>query len=328
MIARPTVFVLGAGASMPYNFPSGPELVRRIVKNLHFDKDKLQNNSASIRRNTEIQKIIKEGQSLEFIWEFVNSLWHSNTSSLDEFIYRRNEFRTIAKLAIAQEMMRYEDESRLISNKDLEISKLSDNAKQRWYPYLWRLLIDGAAFEEFGNNKVSFITFNYDRSLEQFLYLSLLNLYGKDSVTTAQQLNRIPIIHPYGKLGRLEWETNPIGVINSYSAAFGPERSLGEIADNLSAIYDADAGLQTKEEIEKIVAGAGRLHFLGFGYHRMNLEVLGLDKFTKSVISGTAYGLTQTEQDRAKSRFGLNKEVSLILKEKTCLDYLRGEPLC
>ena len=32
MINKKTVFVLGAGASCPYGYPSGPELVRRVVQ--------------------------------------------------------------------------------------------------------------------------------------------------------------------------------------------------------------------------------------------------------------------------------------------------------
>jgi hypothetical protein len=59
-------------------------------------------------------------------------------------------------------------------------------------------MVEGGAFED---NKLSVITFNNDRSLEAFLFLSLQNLYGFDVKTALERLDKIPIVHLYGSLG-------------------------------------------------------------------------------------------------------------------------------
>ena len=41
-------------------------------------------------------------------------------------------------------------------------------------------------FEDFEKNLVSVITFNYDRSLEQFLFISLKSRYGKSVLVQRQ----------------------------------------------------------------------------------------------------------------------------------------------
>ena len=60
--------------------------------------------------------------------------------------------------------------------------------------------------EEFHQNDVGFITYNYDRTLEQFMLTALANTYGKDETTCAEILAHIPIIHLHGRLGYLPWQ--------------------------------------------------------------------------------------------------------------------------
>src|SRR5207244_3710863 len=64
------------------------------------------------------------------------------------------------------------------------------------------------SFESLGSNPVSFITFNYDRSVEHFLYTSILKTYNKGEESTAQQVRRISVVHLHGRLGRLPWEAD------------------------------------------------------------------------------------------------------------------------
>ena len=68
-----------------------------------------------------------------------------------------------------------------------------------WYEYLSVKL--NSSFEEFGENKLSVITFNYDRSLEHYLLNSLINLHGKTCDECVKALAQIPIVHVYGQLG-------------------------------------------------------------------------------------------------------------------------------
>ena len=151
--------------------------------------------------------------------------------------------------------------------------------------------------------------------------------YGKSSEETDNQLNRIPIIHPYGKLGKLEWEVNPGELYNSYTQTLDGDIKLSDIANNLTAIYEDDAGSAMSKQISELISGAERIHFLGFGYHGMNLKILGLERFIKTVLLGTAYDMTSAGQEQAIRRFRL-PEKKIELKNITCLEYIRNWDFC
>jgi len=54
-------------------------------------------------------------------------------------------------------------------------------------------------FEEFGENSLSIITFNYDRSLEHFLSVALRNTYNKEAAEVESVLReQIPIVAAIG----------------------------------------------------------------------------------------------------------------------------------
>src|SRR5262249_21509255 len=72
-----------------------------------------------------------------------------------------------------------------------------------WYGYLFGKL--NAEFSEFSQNKLSIITFNYDRSLEYYLLTALRSSYNKTSDECAQALEAIPIVHVYGQLGEIPY---------------------------------------------------------------------------------------------------------------------------
>ena len=87
---------------------------------------------------------------------------------------------------------------------------LKEDEQVLWRQPNWMLNLCGQmrseTLEEFGQNKVSFITFNYDRSLEHFLCTSLSNDFGKSIADCAKVLANIPIVHLHGRLGYLPWQ--------------------------------------------------------------------------------------------------------------------------
>jgi tetratricopeptide (TPR) repeat protein len=59
------------------------------------------------------------------------------------------------------------------------------------------------ALEEFAENKVAFVAYSYDRTLEQFMLISIMNTYGKGETNCAEVLAHIPILRLHGRLGYL-----------------------------------------------------------------------------------------------------------------------------
>jgi len=181
MITTPTVLVLSAGASYPYGFPTAKGLKELICE---------QFSSTRATASQLISCLNPEGSEYapEEFSTFRDAFLKSGQPSVDAFLQRRPEFLGVGKLAIAFCLMPFEREEKLYhpDGKD-------------WYEYLSVKL--NSSFEEFGENKLSIITFDYDRSLEHYLLNSLINLHGKTRDECVKALAQIPIVHVYGHLG-------------------------------------------------------------------------------------------------------------------------------
>ncbi len=132
MIQTQTVLILGAGASGPYGFPSGYELLIRVL-------------DLGIAN-----QLIRAGFEAGEVKQFQYSLGHSGTLSVDAFLEHRPEFLRIGKFAIALLLIPFEDEARLFTKY----------SSPGWYDYLFGQL--STDFDSFGANRLSIITFNYD----------------------------------------------------------------------------------------------------------------------------------------------------------------------
>ena len=54
-------------------------------------------------------------------------------------------------------------------------------------------------------NNIKFITFNYDRLLENFLAVSMQNSFSHFRNEVLEKVKQMSIEHVYGKLGLLPW---------------------------------------------------------------------------------------------------------------------------
>src|SRR5215204_792375 len=98
MVTRPTVFILGAGASYSFGYPLGKNLIEIIIKN--FDPNNSEN---------AIELFKGLGFSEEDIISFRNKLRLSATPSIDSFLEPRGEDdRYLGKLAIANAVIPFE----------------------------------------------------------------------------------------------------------------------------------------------------------------------------------------------------------------------------
>src|SRR5262249_27624056 len=176
-----TVFVLGAGSSAVYGFPIGQGLCQLVCEQLHPQHQW----GIDLRNCTKFTE--------REVTDFCSQLRMSAQPSVDAFLEHRPEFLNIGKAAMAVILIAQEAPDRLWSFEDAN-----------WMRYLFSRL--NTPFESFHEIPVSFITFNYDRSLEHFLCTALQNRYGKTEVECAAVLERIPIIHLHGRLGYLPWE--------------------------------------------------------------------------------------------------------------------------
>jgi hypothetical protein len=270
MITIPTVLVLGAGASCPYGFPTAKELKKRICENFSYP-------------NTPTARLLGDGDPSRFV-EFREAFLKSGVPSVDAFLERRPEFLNVGKLAIAYCLIPYEQEAHLYP-------PFVDSGD--WYEHLSEKL--NASFDEFGDNKLSIITFNYDRSLEHYLFTSLRSLHGRSVDDCLAKLAKVPIIHLYCQLGTIPY---PQRGSREYLPLGGDEKkardAVLDAAHGITLLHEAASDLV---EAGKLLEAAKRICFLGFSYHPLNVSRLAID--TKNagskVIFGTARGMIGRE---------------------------------
>jgi hypothetical protein len=274
MITRPTVFILGAGASYNFGYPLGKNLVDIILKNFDPDNEK---NSLNLFEGL--------GFSREEILAFRNELLFSAAPSIDTFLEpRQEEERYLGKLAIAYALIPFEQTAPLFYDGS-------------WYSTLLNKIQPN--FDDFEKNKISFITFNYDRSLEHFLMTALKNRFKKTEIEVAEKLKKIPIVHLYGKLANLTWENNGV---DNFKRDYNPEITphlLRKSSKSLKIIYDkVEITDPDFKQARDLIKAASRIYFLGFGFHKDNLERLRIKSILEGriespIVEATSYRLPQ-----------------------------------
>ncbi len=276
MIKHKTVLVLGAGASLPYNFPTTEDLRLKILS--------LAKNF-TLRDSTELDVEINQ------VVEFFNSFYYSGTYSIDEFLGKREEFTKIGKLLIAKSLLAYENAQNLFSFQ----------SSRDWYKILVQSLTEDVSLDHLAiNNSLTIITFNYDRSLEQYLFLALKNQFGAEENEVAQHLSKLNIIHLHGQLGYLPWQSiEGADKKVEYMNGLDPER-IKEAANGIKIIYETDFKLHEFERAISAIEYAETVLFLGFGYHPLNLKRLSLSGNKGGrYVGGTALGLGNIQIQKA-----------------------------
>lgn len=311
MITEPTVFIIGAGGNKPYGFPTGKELRELICKNYVDKFEQLFREKVRDEDYYEIETKIAEN--------FVNQFYASNTESIDLFLSRKSDFSTSGRRAIIIEILAAE-------KKFIEEGKRFRSGD--WYAYLFNRMTEDLRksedIKDILNNKVTFVTFNYDRYLEYFFANSIINSFSLNPSEAIQYIKKIPIYHIYGQTSYLPWQNS------SYSVKFGQDFNLNlvdYIQQDIKIIYDFKKGISP--EIQKCISEAKRIFFLGFSYLNENLELLKIPEglIPGQKIYGTALGFLPEEIERTKHRLNgkyvSNFHKDMILEDCDCLTFLR-----
>ena len=281
MIERKTVFVLGAGASMPYGFPSGAQLRDTICEGA--------NDGAWLTGVLYDYMAIAPPDTQDFARAFLAS----NVASIDSFLSRRGEYTDIGKLAIAACLCVKE-------KPEWIYAKPNDDD---WYHLLWNKLIESTKNrQEFAQNEVRFISFNYDRSLEYFLHTSTKNTYGGSDDKAMAAWSHLEILHVYGMLGKFGYA--PGQLVRQYSEEL-TDGLIFTAANGIHVIPEARQDDEVFKKARRWFDWAEQICFLGFGFDPLNVERLGLDsvlvyKREKSIqmptIVASIFGKTNAEK--------------------------------
>jgi hypothetical protein len=294
MITRPTVLLLGAGASAPYGFPTGTGLRDRICK---VDASGLSTAQASL---------VQAGYAQEEVQGFINQLRNSGRVSVDAFLEHRPDLLRIGKAAIAAALLPFERPDALF--EDLELNG-------RWYAHLLEQL--DAPRSDWHKNRLTIITYNYDRSLEYFLTRALARSFDVPDADAPALLSALPIIHLHGQLGSL-------ADVDHGGRPFSPEitaRRLEIAAAGIQIVSEANPDTHDFRTARAALADAGRTFILGFAYNRTNLDRLGRAAFPEGRWRvGSCYGMLDGQLQEVQGWFQGRIQLG---PDRTILDFLR-----
>ncbi len=285
MIERSIVLILGAGASKPYGFPLGRELVTKVSED---DSIGMRNLMAYM------------GVSVTDDEDFRRELRYSRRGSVDAFLEHRSSFTSAGIAAIAY----------FISQAERDDSLFRPGIPSDWYQYFFQLLFDDAGFHTVGNNRVSVLTYNYDRSFEYSLLHALSSSYGASLSACREVMMDIPVLHLHGQLGPLPDRFEELHEADLAMAARGI-RIVSEAVDQDPVFGEA----------RELIARAEEVVFLGFGYLPVNITRL-LDGLEPRHYHGTSFGLTESEERRIRLTFA-NLGAEITFHRFDVLDFLR-----
>jgi hypothetical protein len=250
MINTPTVLILGAGASAPRGFPTGQQLLAEARR-------------LNLESIVQMISPISRTSAAAFHQAITDTL----DKSLDAMLERRADLIQAGKAYMARALLQYEARSR-DQNYD---------GPGEWYRELWEAM-DADSIERFRRNKLTIITYNYDRSLEYALASALREKFRVSGPECAVALDSIGPIHLHGQIGAL-----PVFMTSSPSTVlYGSTREgitpsdaqLG--AQGIKIIHEAQPQDEGFLRARDALSHAERVVFLGFGFAKTNVDRLAL----------------------------------------------------
>jgi hypothetical protein len=211
------------------------------------------------------------------------------------------------------------------SLKQLElIDHLFPPNNSGWYQYLLNCLLGPDPTDPFHGNNLSIVTFNYDRSIEAYLYNALIARFGLHPEEALRQLHKVPVVHVHGLLGQFP------------SVEYAPSSSVDEVATiskQINIIHEIkDDGASFCNEsfatANAWITGAEKVIFLGFGFHHDNVRRLKINWSSKSAeqLFATFWDTNNEEYTRIINRLadlGITRELLLMRGGHHCNVFFR-----
>jgi hypothetical protein len=254
MLSTKTVMILGAGASMPYGFPSGRELLQDARRKTLADL--VTACSPAPRGHAE---------------ELHLALRHTLDLSIDGML----ETMPPTVVGAGKTLM-----ARLLLQLESRLRDRSDEHDGDWYRiHLWPIF-DFRSLEAFRATPLTIVTYNYDRSLEYSLVNALSVKLRAPLSECAAALDCIGPIHLHGELGTLPKFPHLAGTPVPFGGASSrPTDSECRIAaEAIRIVHEPNPTDEAFMRARDALSAADRVIFLGFGYAPTNFERLQMEK--------------------------------------------------
>lgn len=330
MMQRKTVFIVGAGASSEFNLPLGSKLIERISYNLNFsfgDRGQISSGSPEIHQALRVYaaSVSKKPDDYMAVARHICDAAHQ-TTSIDNFIdtHRSNEYMSVCgKMAIFKSILAAEKASKLFFENDHEFfsvfPSILKNTADTWLAKFFFILTEGATWSDIPARleNIAFITFNYDRCIEHYLFCALKNYYRPSDHELLEALRALKIFHVYGSLGPI-FPHGPESPVRFGKGSLDSKLLINSLISirTFTENYDSSGSLK---EMKDIIREASFLVFLGFAYHRQSLELLKTESCKAQDVFGTCFGFSEHNKEWVisdiKNYFQKNYSYNLIMDD-------------
>ena len=261
--------VVGAGASAEYGMPTGAALKNKVASGVRFASRRLEDQDL----NAALSSLYANCRdAYKTAGEELAQHILSGVPSIDDaltWFSSRQEVVDIGKTVIAYEILKAERSSPLYSGT-LELAP-NKNFDDTWMPHFLSMVMSGHKNEnaESAFEKVYIINFNYDRSIEHFLYSELQYRYGISDSRSKRIVTELNMFRPYGTIGNLPWQPGA-------GLAFGESPQPARLFEASTNIFTFSEGATEKvrSQIQAALARARVCIFIGFGFHTQNMNLL------------------------------------------------------
>lgn len=288
MFKQPTVVVIGAGAGVEYDMPLGCALAGRIAQDLRFRFDRWKS-SDPISGDPELYRLlrIRFQDERDNVGRFVNlgrqlAAVLTSSISIDDALFQLSETPeavTLGKVCIVRSILSAEANSTL-KLSDRHAGPEASAGLNGWIEQLFSMSISGFRQSELEHafDKLTFVSFNYDRCLEHYLYWALRRI-GLDEPRAATIIANLNIIRPYGGVGSI-LQSSPDYV--PYGREIDPFNAISRIRT-----YTESETIHDGSKLEYALETAKLVMFLGFGFHAQNMDLLRASSSKYRQVMGT-----------------------------------------
>lgn len=330
---KKTALIIGAGAHVPYGFPTGKQLldyfkmmdphnqvvkrnasqktlerIRVLQSRLHeYGKNAYKIGLAKppLYANTRNEDVEKK------ILEIIKDFSKSGVPSIDAYLTKKMKSRDKGKEA--QELGKY-----LICSiiRDYEKENPIEYVEHDWIHYLIKNFIqDKEGKDKFFNNPPQIITFNYDNLFERILCHHLRIMHDMTQEEAIKEVEKLGIMHVYGDIGSM------YSFDDDYCIKHGMEniKVIGEDRNNLKEV---------SSRVRKKLEDVEYMYFLGFGFDKQNVEIIfGKNDNYWDDMSSCEFNFTNIGMSKAEIKevykIGDYKFMSDELKEVDCLSLIK-----
>lgn len=303
MLRSKTVFVLGAGASAEVGLPIGAGLLSDIAGRLDIRFDVVRQVSGDFL----IENALRQAVAREEFSDFVQSAWRvvdaaKQARSIDYIVdaAEDSKLELVAKIGIARSIQFAEKKSEFFAvPQDRPDAFYPERFRDTWYNRLVVAMCEGVRRTNFERafENLAFISFNYDRCIENYLPRAVANYFGVPIQDVLEEFKKVPFHRPYGVAGEVRW--GQAGGVEGFGRDAGPADLL-ESARRIRTFTEQNLDQQDLNQTRKTLKESSKIVLLGTAFHDQNLEVMSFDSRDGYRVFATAYGVSSPDLEVAR----------------------------